>query len=76
MAGYDAYRASEGGSFVKIADRVPGPSYEDLLVNVGKTYIYVVTVGGSSRPRKQVFNRHEGRGSLRLFSGLVGSACT
>jgi hypothetical protein len=43
---YNVYRRTgEGGSFVKIADREPGPSYEDLLANSGKTQIYVVTSG-------------------------------
>jgi fibronectin type 3 domain-containing protein len=54
VVGYNAYRrAGEGGSFVKIADKVPAPPYENVLVNSGRTYFYVVTtvdqVGRESR---------------------------
>jgi len=44
VVGYNVYRrAGEGGAFVKVVDRVAGPPYEDLLVNSGRTYFYVVT---------------------------------
>jgi len=44
VVGYSVYRrTSDGVSYVKIADRVPGPPYEDYLVSTGRTYLYVVT---------------------------------
>lgn len=44
VVGYNVYRSTtSGGPFVKIATRVSGPSYEDLLVVRGRTYFYVVT---------------------------------
>lgn len=44
IVGYNVYRrTSDGGGFVRIADRVSGPPYEDRLVNSGTKYIYVVT---------------------------------
>jgi hypothetical protein len=51
---YNVYRRTgEGGSFVKIADKVAGPPYEDRMVNSGRIYFYVVTtvdqVGRESR---------------------------
>jgi fibronectin type 3 domain-containing protein len=54
VVGYNVYRrAGEGGSFVKIADKVSGPPYEDRMVNSGRMYFYVVTavdqVGRESR---------------------------
>jgi hypothetical protein len=54
VVGYNVYRrAVEGGSFVKIADKVSGPPYEDRMVNSGRMYFYVVTavdqVGRESR---------------------------
>jgi len=43
VAGYNVYRSkTAAGPFVKIASRVPGPSYEDRLVAGGGTYFYVV----------------------------------
>ena len=54
VVGYNVYRrTNEGGSFVKIADKVPISLYEDRMVSSGRTYIYVVTsvdqVGRESR---------------------------
>jgi fibronectin type 3 domain-containing protein len=51
---YNVYRRTvESQSFVKIAVRVPAPSYEDRLVISGRKYVYVVTavdqVGRESR---------------------------
>ena len=44
LVGYNVYRrTAEGGSFVKIADKVSGPPYEDRLVGRGRRYVYVVT---------------------------------
>ena len=44
VVGYNVYRSTTpGGPFVKLAERVPAPPYEDRLVNGGRTYIYVVT---------------------------------
>jgi fibronectin type 3 domain-containing protein len=44
LAGYNVYRrTAEGGPFVKIAERVAGPPYEDRLVSSGRKYIYVIT---------------------------------
>src|SRR5713101_4672956 len=54
VVSYNVYRrASEGGSFVRIATRVTAPPYKDQMVNSGSTYFYVVTsvdqVGRESR---------------------------
>jgi fibronectin type 3 domain-containing protein len=54
VVGYNVYRRAGGGApFVRIATRVPGPPYEDRLVNSERTYFYVVTtvdqVGRESR---------------------------
>ena len=44
VAGYNIYRStSSGGPYVKIAARVSGLTYNDRLVNPGRTYSYVVT---------------------------------
>jgi fibronectin type 3 domain-containing protein len=44
VVGYNVYRSTtSGGPFVNLATRVPGPRYEDRLVNSGRTYFYVVT---------------------------------
>jgi len=44
IVGYNVYRRAEDGlPFVKIADRVPEPHYEDPLVASGRTYVYAVT---------------------------------
>src|SRR6266550_7077061 len=44
VVGYNVYRrASEGGSSLRIATRVPGPPYEDRMVGSRRTYFYVVT---------------------------------
>ena len=54
VVGYNVYRrAGDGAPFVRIATQVPGPPYEDRLVNSERTYFYVVTtvdqVGRESR---------------------------
>ena len=54
LVGYNVYRrAGEGAPLVRIASHVPGPPYEDRLVNSDKTYFYAVTtvdqVGRESR---------------------------
>jgi fibronectin type 3 domain-containing protein len=42
--GYNVYRSAiSGEGYVKIADRVPFPWYEDRAVSSGQTYFYVVT---------------------------------
>jgi fibronectin type 3 domain-containing protein len=43
LAGYNVYRRTDESPFVKIAEKVPGPSYEDQLVGSGRKYVYVVT---------------------------------
>jgi hypothetical protein len=44
IVGYNIYRSTaSGGQFVKLASRVPAPTYEDRLVMSGRTYFYVVT---------------------------------
>jgi fibronectin type 3 domain-containing protein len=44
IVGYNVYRSTtSGAAFVKVASQVPGPPYEDRLVNSGQTYFYVVT---------------------------------
>ena len=44
IVGYNVYRrTSEGGSFVKIAENVSGPPYEDHLITTRRKYVYVVT---------------------------------
>lgn len=44
IVGYNVYRSTtSGGPFVKLASKVPTPSYEDRLVTSGRTYFYVVT---------------------------------
>jgi fibronectin type 3 domain-containing protein len=44
VVGYNVYRRTlDSDSFVKIAEKVPGPLYDDRLVTRGRTYIYVVT---------------------------------
>jgi fibronectin type 3 domain-containing protein len=44
VVGYNVYRSTtSGGPFVKLASRVPGPPYEDRVVNSDRTYFYVVT---------------------------------
>lgn len=41
---YNIYRGTtSGGPYAKLALHVPGPPYEDRLVNSGRTYFYVVT---------------------------------
>jgi hypothetical protein len=59
VAGYNVYRSTgEGSEFVRIATRVPGPSYVDRLVNRDRTYFYAVTAvdqaGRESRFSTQV----------------------
>ncbi|MGB6776935.1 MAG: hypothetical protein WBD25_13440 [Terriglobales bacterium] len=44
IVGYNVYRSTVSGKeFVRLASRVPGPPYEDRLINSGRTYFYVVT---------------------------------
>jgi len=44
VVAYNVYRSTTSGvGFVKLACRVPGPPYEDRLVESGRTYYYVVT---------------------------------
>jgi fibronectin type 3 domain-containing protein len=43
VVGYNVYRSTSGGPFVKLASKVPEPHYEDHLVVSGRTYFYVVT---------------------------------
>ena len=44
IAGYNIYRrTAESKSFVKIAEKVAGPPYEDRLVGSGQKYVYIVT---------------------------------
>jgi fibronectin type 3 domain-containing protein len=44
LAGYNVYRRTvESRSFVMIAEKVRGQSYEDRLVTSGRKYVYVVT---------------------------------
>lgn len=44
LAGYNVYRrTAESNSFVRIAEKVSGPPYEDRLVGTGRNYVYVVT---------------------------------
>ena len=41
---YNVYRSTTSGAQkTRIATRVPGPEYEDRLVNSGRIYFYVVT---------------------------------
>jgi hypothetical protein len=44
VVAYNVYRSTTSGvGFVKLASHVPGPPYEDRLVQSGRTYYYVVT---------------------------------
>lgn len=45
VAGYRVYRSLQSGSFYTLitATPVPGTSFEDLAIEKGKTYYYVVT---------------------------------
>ena len=44
LVGYNVYRrTAEGGSFIKIADKVSGAPYEDRMISSGRTYFYIVT---------------------------------
>jgi fibronectin type 3 domain-containing protein len=44
VVGYNIYRRTgQGTPFVKIADHVADPHYEDMVVVSGQTYIYAVT---------------------------------
>jgi len=44
VVGYNVYRrAMSGTPYVRIATQIPGPAYEDRLVNGRTTYFYVVT---------------------------------
>ena len=44
LVGYNVYRrTSEETTYVRLAERVTGTSYEDPLVTSGRNYVYVVT---------------------------------
>jgi len=44
VVAYNIYRRPDYSSaFVKIASRVPGPTYEDRLLMNGRSYVYAVT---------------------------------
>ena len=44
LAGYNVYRrTAESDSFIRIAQGVSGPPYEDRLVISGRRYVYAVT---------------------------------
>jgi fibronectin type 3 domain-containing protein len=44
IVGYNVYRRTlPDGQFVKLADRVAKPPYEDRLVLTGREYVYAVT---------------------------------
>ncbi len=49
VASYNIYRSTtSGGPFARLASKVPGPPYDDHLVNSGRTYYYVVTAVDNS----------------------------
>ncbi|MGC2488645.1 MAG: hypothetical protein WA412_08220, partial [Candidatus Sulfotelmatobacter sp.] len=41
--GYNVYRSTDGGPFVKIAEGVPTPSFSDSNIEAGKKYRYGVS---------------------------------
>jgi hypothetical protein len=41
--GYNVYRSTDGGPFVKIADQVPAPVFSDRNIEAGKKYRYEVS---------------------------------
>ena len=41
--GYNVYRSTEGGPFVKIADLITAPTYSDHQVEAGKKYRYAIS---------------------------------
>jgi fibronectin type 3 domain-containing protein len=44
LVGYNVYRrTAESELFIKIAEKIQGPPYEDRLVSSGRKYVYVVT---------------------------------
>lgn len=43
FAGYNVFRATEGGDFEKIAGPIDAPAYSDRAVEAGKTYRYAVS---------------------------------
>src|ERR1700736_2671405 len=44
IVNYNLYRSTTSGKgFVLLASKIPGPPYEDRLVQSGRTYFYVVT---------------------------------
>jgi hypothetical protein len=57
VAGYNLYRSTvPGGPYVKIASGIAGTTYDDMLVNSGRTYYYVVTTidsVGRESPRSE-----------------------
>jgi fibronectin type 3 domain-containing protein len=51
--GYNVYRSTDGGPFVKIADLVPAPTFSDSQIEAGKKYRYEVSavdVKGNESP--------------------------
>ena len=43
FAGYNVFRATDGGTFEKIAGPIDGPAYSDRAVEAGQTYRYAVS---------------------------------
>jgi hypothetical protein len=43
FAGYNVYRAADGGAFEKIAGQIDAPAYSDRAVEAGKSYRYAVS---------------------------------
>jgi hypothetical protein len=41
--GYNVYRSTDGGAFVKIAEGIPSPTFSDNKIEAGKKYRYEVT---------------------------------
>ena len=52
--GYNVYRSTDGGPFVKIAEGVPAPTFSDNKIEPGKKYRYEVSavdLKGNESPR-------------------------
>ena len=41
--GYNIYRSTDGGAFVKVAELVPSPTFSDNKIEAGKKYRYEVS---------------------------------
>jgi fibronectin type 3 domain-containing protein len=51
------YRSTvSGGSYVRLASKVPDVSYTDTIVNSGRTYFYVVTAVDESGQESRYSN--------------------